>query len=450
VNANAKKRRSSGRARVVILGGGFAGLSAALELHPDRHAVTLIDRNRYFEFLPNIHELLSGVKTPELLRLPLQRNLLRAGHRFVRDTVKSIDPVARTVATLRRPALRYDALIVAVGGVDATRGVPGVVEHAFAFKSVDQCARIGRRLLKLAARRKPAQVVIVGGGLEGVEALGEILRRYRDSGLQVTLVEARKRLLPEAPAALDAHVRQLCAPYEVDFELESPVQSIGPAAVVLEDGRSLPSDLTIWTGGPAPPALLAECGLAPPGGWAPADSTLQSKSHPEIFVCGDAAELPKTLPKQGYHAIDMGVCAARNVERLLEGRALARFRPSGKPTLISFGDLTCFLVTGRRVLAGPSLGAAKEAVFEFVMAQLDAQPWWSRLPRAAKRADRAARTILWPALSSVQALRRQWRLSLLPPGRAMGSSASAESGEASVRRSRASRSRRARRRGARA
>jgi NADH dehydrogenase FAD-containing subunit len=160
------------RQRVLIIGGGFAGLPAALELPPDRYQVTLIDRSRWFEFLPNIHELLSGVKTPELLRLPLDRIVRLAGHRFVRDTVTGIDPVGGTVSTRRRrTAVGYDALIVAFGGVDATRGVPGVVEHAYPFKSVAQCDRIGKRLTRLAARRKPARVVVVGGGLEGVEAL---------------------------------------------------------------------------------------------------------------------------------------------------------------------------------------------------------------------------------------------------------------------------------------
>jgi NADH dehydrogenase len=404
------------RKRVVVLGGGFAGLSAALALRPDRHDVTLVDRSPHFEYLPNIHELLSGVKTPELLRLPLDRELRSAGHRFVRDTVTGIDPDRRTVATQRRPAIAYDALIVTLGGVDATRGVPGVVEHAFPFKTVEQCDRIGRRLARLAPRRRPGRVVIVGGGLEGVEALGEILRRYRNSGLHVTLVEARERLLPEAPASLDRHVRDLCAPYRVDLRLESPVQRVEPKAVVLGDGSSLPSDLTIWTGGPAPPDLLADCGLAPRGAWAPVDSTLQSVGHPETFIAGDAVELPTPLPKQGYHALDMGTCAARNAERLLAGGRLEPFRPSGKPTLISFGDLTCFLVAGGRVLAGASLSAAKEAVFGLVMTQLDREPLSSRLPRALRRADQAARALLWPTVSSLEAMRRQKRLSLLPTG----------------------------------
>jgi NADH dehydrogenase len=325
-----------------------------------------------------------------------------------------IDPIERTVTTQRRrTAMGYDALIATLGGVDATRGVAGVLEHAFPFKSVQECDRIGKRLTLLARRRKPARAVIVGGGIEGVEALGEILRRYRGSGVHVTLVEARDRLLPETPEALDAHVRKLCAPYDVELLMESPVQSIEANAVVLRDGRSLPSDLTIWTGGPAPPALLAKCGLAPQGAWAPVDVTLQSKGHPEIFVAGDAAELPTPLSKQGYYALDMGVCSARNAERLLSGEPLEPFRPSGKPMLISFGDLTCFLVAGKRVLAGPSLAAAKEAVFELVMAQLDAQPLWSRLPRILHRAGGAARSLLWPTVTSLDALRRQGRISLL-------------------------------------
>jgi NADH dehydrogenase len=143
------------------------------------------------------------------------------------------------------------------------------------------------------------------------------------------------------------------------------------------------------------------------------DVTLQSKGHPEIFVIGDAGELPKPLSKQAYHALDMGSCAARNAERLLAGRKLESFRPSGKPTLISFGDLTCFLVAGKRVFAGPPLAAAKEAVFELVMAQLDAQPLWSRLTRVVQRAERAARALLWPSVSSIEALSRQGRVSLL-------------------------------------
>ncbi|MEL7210386.1 MAG: FAD-dependent oxidoreductase, partial [Actinomycetota bacterium] len=168
------------RPRVVILGGGFAGFAAAKGLDADRFHVELVDRRSALEFLPNIHELLSGVKTPDLLRLPLEPALSELGHRFTQDAVTSIDPAERTV-TLEQGGdpLGYDALVVALGGVDNTRGVAGVVSHAHSFKSVDDCARIGERLAELDAGDGPARIVIIGGGLEGVEALGEILRRYR-------------------------------------------------------------------------------------------------------------------------------------------------------------------------------------------------------------------------------------------------------------------------------
>ncbi len=408
------RRRRIGRKEILVLGGGFAGLAAAQALRSDRFRVTLVDRRRGFEFLPNIHELLSGVKKPDLLRLPLDVIVPRSGHRFLQDTVTAIDPEARSVSTRRRRTpLRYDALIVALGGANATHGVPGVDEFALPFKSVRDCERIGRRLAQLARRRRASRVVVVGGGLEGIEALGEILRRYRESRIEVTVVEARERLLAEAPAPLDAHVRSLSRPFAVDFELGAPVRRIEAEAVVLEGDRILPSDLTIWTGGPAPPALLAESGLAPKGAWAPVDVTLQSRRAPAVFVAGDAADWPEPLAKQGYHALDMGAQAARNAGRWLTGRPLEPFRPSGKPMLISFGDLSGFAVVGGHALSSPSLAAAKEAVFELVMAQLDDRPGWRRWPGALARADVAVRELLWPTLSSWEALRRQTRVSFL-------------------------------------
>jgi NADH dehydrogenase len=143
--------------------------------------------------------------------------------------------------------------------------------------------------------------------------------------------------------------------------------------------------------------------------------TLQSVDYDEIFVAGDAAELGAPISKQGYHALDMGRCAARNAAALLGSRPLERYRPAEKPMLVSFGDLDCFLVAGPVVLASPALGAAKEAVFELVMAQLDGRDWSVSLPDAGARLRAAAQRIAWPALSSPASLLRHARWAVLFP-----------------------------------
>ena len=401
------------RPRVVILGGGFAGISCAQALSSRRFDVTLVDRSGSFEFLPNIHELLSGVKTPDSLRLPLAVMLRAAGHRFQREEVVAIETAAKQLVMKKGSPQAYDWLVLATGGVDATFGVRGVAEYSYPFKSVAQCARIGKRLAELANRGAPARVVVVGGGLEGVEALGEILRRYRHSDLTTTIVEAQPRLLPEAPAALDAHLRALCEHRAVSIRCGIPVQRLTAKTVKLGNGETLRSDLTIWTGGPAPSALLRDSGLAPGQGWAPVDQHLRSTQAEHVFIVGDAAELPATLPKQAYHAIDMGKCAARNLERAVAGCRPQRYRPAPKPTLVSFGDLSCMLVAGDYALAGPALGAGKEAIYELLMSQLDPQPLPARLRRAIDRSALAGRQLLVPTLASVDALRRQGRFKLL-------------------------------------
>ena len=184
------------RPRIAVVGAGFAGLTAARELGRE-YAVTVLDGSPWFEWLPNIHELLSGVKRPADLRLPHRALMARSGHRFVQATVAAIDAGAGRLVTSGGRSIGFDACIVAVGGVHDTFGVPGADRHAMSFKSVDDCDAIGRRLAQLARRPGRHSVVIVGGGLEGIEALGEILRRFRHSdAFEVSVVEAGARLLP--------------------------------------------------------------------------------------------------------------------------------------------------------------------------------------------------------------------------------------------------------------
>ena len=398
---------SASRPRIAVVGAGFAGLTAARALGRG-YSVTVLDGSPWFEWLPNTHELLSGVKRPADLRLPHRAIVARSGHRFVQATVAAIDAGAGRLVTSGGRSIGFDACIVAVGGVHDTFGVPGADRHAMSFKGVDDCHAIGRRLAQLALRAGRRSIVIVGGGLEGIEAIGEILRRFRHrDAFEVSVVEAGARLLPGAPSALDAAVRAHCERHAIRILTRSRVTSVTAARVRLDTGETLRSDLTMWTGGSAPSPLLQASGLADgPRSWAPVNASLQSRRFDNVFVAGDAAALPRPLGKQAYYAMQMGECAADNVVRALEGRRLRNFNPSRKPMLVAFGDLDTFLVSGNSVVASPALAAAKEAIFQVTMARLDPSYGPEAVRRGASRVVRAAEELALPALTAGSGRRR--------------------------------------------
>ena len=184
--------------------------------------------------------------------------------------------------------------------------------------------------------------------------------------------------------------RRRCLEAGVEVITGAPVTEVRPGEVHLGE-RVLPSEATIWTGGPIASPLLAEAGLSPRAGErAPVDDCLAAPGHPGVFIAGDACRTPEPLVLQAYHAIDMGEAAARNVARSLARRRLEVYRPAPKPSLISFGNRTTFLVWGPVVAEGPALGPLKELVYQRVMADLDPRAAWRRGPAAAGRLARAA------------------------------------------------------------
>ena len=390
------------RKRIAIVGGNFAGLTAAIKLSR-RYAVTVIDPTKHFEWVPNIHEIVSSVKMPQGLRLDRAAIVKQAGHRFLRDRVTALHPAQRRLTTAGGRELNFDACIVAVGAMWNTHQVPGVTRYAMPFRNVIDAQAIERRLHTLVQQGQPLRIVIAGGGIAGVEALGEILRRHRDdASLSVEVVEAGARLLPGLAAALDIDLRRICEPYSVKFRTATTIAAVSAKGVRLADGTRLRSELTLWAAGLAPPALLRESGLArTPQLWADVHQTLQSRHADNVFVVGDAAQLPQEVGKQAYNAIDMGALAAVNVARFLGERPLKPFRPAPKPVLIAFGDLQTYLVAGRTVLASKVLAGAKEGVYQVFMSQMAPGGLLTSLPGAAGRLWQSWRQLVLPQLLSV-------------------------------------------------
>ena len=390
---------------VVIVGANFAGLQAAMSLQSG-FAVTVIDPWPWFEFLPNIHELVSGAKTPEMLRYSKEALLKRLGHTYLPEAASRILPAKNTVVTRSGQTISYDYALIAVGAENNTYGIKGADIHALPFDSVDRCHIIGNRLKDLAGREKPFSVVIAGGGLEGVEALGEILRAYRDyPGLCIHMVEGRERLMPGIEAGLDSEIRRLCAPYPVEFHTRVTVRRVSKHQVDLSDGTRIDSDATIWTGGKKPPALLYASGLSPaPDRWAPVNDMLQAAGHENLFIAGDDAQMTAAARKQAYHAMDMGRNAGENIGRLHGGKPLKPYAPSAKPLIVAFGDLGTFVIAGKTVFSGTALGTLKEAVFQITMPRFDPAGRIGKTWHASARAASATARLARPALRSPASL----------------------------------------------
>ncbi len=359
--------------RVGIIGGGFAGLAAASHLSASEFSVSLFDHKRKFDWLPNIHELISGMKQERDLQIPLKRRLRQLGHTFLNVSVRSINPERKKIRTSHGKTYQFDFLIVAPGGVNNTYGVKGADKYTLPFKSVKDCARIRDRLRKVSSGSNNSRIGIIGGGLEGVESLGELLRAYSTKdNFTITLVVGSPRLMMNAPEIVAKRLQNLCARYLVDLRLGCKVTEVHPRGVILDHKESLDLDAIIWTGGGKAPPLLFEAGLAEDkNSWAKVNEFLESMYFKNVFVIGDAAALPEPIDKQAFYALDMGELAARNIIRLTRGQPKLSFKPVRKPFLLTFGNIDTFMIYDEKVISGPSLCIAKELVYQLIMSRLE-------------------------------------------------------------------------------
>ncbi|MFT4978530.1 MAG: NADH dehydrogenase FAD-containing subunit [Myxococcota bacterium] len=382
-------------ARVIIIGGGFAGLEAARQLRGSRHTVTVVDPEPRFSWQPNLHELLSGRKTAAALSLPRRTLVERWGHTFSQHRALHIDTDRQAVALNNRSELRYDVLLVATGGRAAVADLPALRQHSVGLRRVEQGEQLARRLSSLQAAGSHHDVVVMGGGFIGVEILGELLRSPVP-GRQLTLVEGGERLMAGFPESIHRSVMQRLADAGVSVRLGARVAEARPGAVVLQSGERLPSDLTIEALGLGPPPLLAASGLAGGQGWAPVRRSLQSTHHDNVFILGDSARLSGGLSKQAYHALKMGAAASGGVERVLRGRSPRPFRPMEEVFLVTFGAQTTFFVARGLAVEQRALAAMRELIFQQGMLALDPPTVAAARARLGDRVHAGLLRRLWP------------------------------------------------------
>ncbi len=297
--------------RVVIIGAGFGGLSAAKALSRAPFSVTVVDRHNYHLFQPLLYQVATAGLSPADIAAPI-RGILRGPNCSVHlAKVTGVDPKEQTVTT-ERGALRYDYLIVATGARHAYFGHDEWESAAPGLKKIDDATTIRRRILIAferaeteideAERKRLLTFVIVGGGATGVEMAGAIaelakkalaadFRSIDPRDAQIVLVEAGPRLLPAFAPSLSDYAKKALETLGVEVVLSRAVTECDGLGVVLGDSR-LESRTVVWAAGvrasPAGKWLGAETDRA---GRVVVNSDLSVPGFPNVFVIGDTASV---------------------------------------------------------------------------------------------------------------------------------------------------------------
>jgi NADH:ubiquinone reductase (H+-translocating) len=363
--------------RVVVVGAGFGGLAVVRGLRQAPVDITLIDAHNFHTFQPLLYQVATaGLDTDDVgyaVRgiFRRQRNVrVRMGR------VQSIDVVQQLVHTTNGAPIPYDTLVVAAGAVSDSFGVPGVDQHAFALKSIEDAVRFRTHLLALfeaaAADRADVgegslDVVVCGGGPTGVEMAGGVLELYarvlaKDfpqldvARARIALVEAGPRLLPTFSEASSNHARHTLEHRGVEVITGVGVERVEVDAVHLSDGRRIVAQTVVWAAGvrASPIAAMLDVPLTR-GGRIAVEPDLSVESRPEIFAVGDiAADKYVPLPQVAQPAIQGGRHVAAQIEHRLAGRPTEPFRYKDKGSMATIGrhDAVAELPIGIR-LSGP-------------------------------------------------------------------------------------------------
>ncbi|OKJ92009.1 NAD(P)/FAD-dependent oxidoreductase [Amycolatopsis sp. CB00013] len=270
--------------RIVVLGAGYAGANAAgrlaKRLHPADTEITLVNADPEFVERVRMHQLATGQDLKPRL---LTEVFAGTGVRVRTAWVSAVDTERKTVA-LDDGDIAYDTLVYALGSAAADSGVPGVAEHAHHIDGKASALRLRARFADLAAG---GSVLVVGGGLTGIEAVTEIAEARPD--LEVALA-ARGGLGDWMSEKARRHLRGTFERLGITLYEDTDITRVGPDGVTTAAGREIPAEVTVWTAGFAVHPIAAATTLdVSATGQIVVDDTMRSVSHPDVYAVGDAA-----------------------------------------------------------------------------------------------------------------------------------------------------------------
>jgi NADH:ubiquinone reductase (H+-translocating) len=353
--------------RIVVLGGGFSGVAVVrrLERLLGRRTdveITLVSRENFFVLTPLLFEACSGRLELRHCAQPIRAVLRRA--RFIEATVESVDVERQLVRAVAFEGsvhdLPYDQLVVALGASTNDALIPGS-SHAMTFKTMADALVLRNHLIGCferadaaghgAERRRWLSVVVIGGGLVGVELMGEltafaddVLRFYpriRRDELSFRLFQAGPRILPELDAQLAATAERVLRRRGVDIQVSTPARSIEATRVRLQND-TVDAGTIVLTAGIVPSNVASAVPVRREGnGRIAVDAAMRSLSHPRVWALGDCAAIPgpdgRPYPALAQHAVREARQLADNIGATLDARAPAPFLFSPLGSMASLG-----------------------------------------------------------------------------------------------------------------
>jgi len=363
-------RKALAHTDIVIIGGGFGAMNAAVAL--DRRLkrglkieVTLISRSNFFLFTPLLAEVAASLVEARHAVSPIRRMLDRV--RFIEGTVQTVDPVRRTVAFVDQNGhsrlLSYQHCLLASGSVTEFFGIPGLAENALTLKTLGDAIGIRNRIIDLlersallskAERSSLLTFIVVGGGLNGTEIAGELhdfvleaLEDYPaiDPGeIRMVLIEMLDRLAQELPPELSAYAQRNLESRGIEVWLGTRVTAYETGRVRVHDGRELNADTLIWTAGVRPSPLIRAVETSRPEGRdhrLPVNEYLQVRGYETLWAVGDCALVQDAgggyQPPTAQHAVRQGRQVARNLVVALTGGKLESHHYRGVGMLATLG-----------------------------------------------------------------------------------------------------------------
>jgi NADH:ubiquinone reductase (H+-translocating) len=365
--------------RVVVIGGGFGGLSAARALEREPVHVTLVDRSNHHLFQPLLYQVAMAGLSPGEIAVPIRSVLSRQENvRVLLAEVTGVDFDKKCVQTREALPLDYDYLVIATGAENSYFGHDDWPNVAPGLKDLDDAIEVRRRVLLAfeaaeretdpAVQRRHLTFVVIGGGPTGVELAGAIaelatfvlardFRSIKSDATRVVLVEGSERVLSTFDAKLSARAAEALVGMGVEIRTGLRVTAMDPQGVSCGDER-IEASTVLWAAGVRGSGLCQAIGLpVDRAGRAIVEQDCSIKGRPEVFVIGDAASFipegtSQGLPGVSPVAMQQGRFVARQISRSLAGAPRQRFKYLDKGSMATIGRSHAVAQIGKLQLSG--------------------------------------------------------------------------------------------------